>query len=171
MGIHIYCSFIHSLFFFFPAPHHPTLAPSRLLLFPSIFWENHSLNWKRDPGATSAGSDFFFFFFSLWIIDSRCLVIHRLHMPANSSGEEKLPTSQPCMPHRPNTPQTHTHTQFMSSHTSTSHICMHTYTNKNTHTPFRVEFSPLDHHHHHPHLPQKSQELGMRGGSKRQVSG
>ncbi|MEQ2249356.1 hypothetical protein ILYODFUR_028331 [Ilyodon furcidens] len=22
----------------------------------------------------------------LWIIDSRCLVIHRLHMPANSSG-------------------------------------------------------------------------------------
>lgn len=58
-NVHIYCSFIHSPFF--STPHHPTLTPSRLLLFPSAFWENHSLNWKGDPGATSTGSVFRFF--------------------------------------------------------------------------------------------------------------
>lgn len=77
----------------------------------------------------------FFFSFSLWIIDSRCLVIHRLHMLANSSGEEKLPTSQPCMPHRPNTPQTHTHTHNSCLHTPQPRIyaCTHTQTKTHTH--------------------------------------
>lgn len=102
----------------------------------------------------------FFFFLPpppFWIIDSCCLVIHRLHMPANSSGGRKLPTPQPC------THPKHTHNK---SHTSPCSVAyMRAYTE--THTS-QVRVKPRHHHHHH--RPLKSQELGMRRGSKRHVS-
>lgn len=94
-----------------------------------------------------------FFFLLLWIIDSHCLVIHRLHMPANSSEEEKLPTSQPCTAQHPTCPQKHPYLKSLTPlisqlHIAKSHICMHAY----KHT-FRVEFSPL--HHDHPPAPEE----------------
>lgn len=146
-----HCAFIPSLPP--PFPHCPALIQATSLLLPSTFWGNHSLNWKRDPGATGTWFPLFF-----RIIDSCCLVIHRLHMPAYSSGEEKLPTSQPCVP------QTHTHTPFCSS---PSCMCM----NIETQTYLlRLEFSHVIPPHHQQQPPQKSQELGMRGGNKRHVS-
>lgn len=90
-----------------PPPHvHLIIPPLPLqgcfppLPLPSAFGENQSLNWKRDPGATDAGLTFLspplFALPSSWIIDSCCLVIHRLHMPANSSGEGSCQAPQPC---------------------------------------------------------------------------
>lgn len=175
---HTHTQQFHS-FSLFSSPHHPALTPSRLLLLSSLLhFRKITLNWKRDPGATGTGSMFLFFLsFFLWIIDSRCLVIHRLHMPANSSGEEKLPTSQPCKSHKPTHPDsahTHTHTSYLKSfHISPhhhqhlpvfakSHICTQTNT-----SPPGCEFSPV----RLLHPPHKSQQPGMRGGSKRQVSG
>lgn len=180
---HTYSSFIRSLYF--PA----LIIPLSLLqgCFSSLpFYILGKSLWigKGTPGPQAQGPCFFFFsFFLLWIIDSHCLVIHRLHMPANSSGEEKLPTSQPCKPHmcmcaryRGVSPiaRTHTHTSYLKSfHISPhqhqhlpvfakSHICTQTNT-----SPPGCEFSSV----RLLHPPHKSQQPGMRGGSKRQVSG
>lgn len=56
---------------------------------------------------------------SFWIIDSCCLVIHRLHMPANSSGGGKLP-SPATLRSTPNM-----HTTNHASRRALSHTCKH----------------------------------------------
>ena len=161
---HIYGGFIHSL-----SPHHPRFSSLPLYILGEItLWIG-----KGTLGPQARGPCFFFFSFFFWIIDSRCLVIHRLHMPANSSGGEKLPTSQPCLPHtRPEHTHAHTHTIHIFAHLTLlnrTFICTHI----QTHTILgRVQPPSITTSHHllH-HSPLKSQELGMRGGSERQVSG
>lgn len=155
-----------------PPPHvHLIIPPLPLqgcfppLPLPSAFGENQSLNWKRDPGATDAGLTFLspplFALPSFWIIDSCCLVIHRLHMPANSSGGGKLP-SPATLRSTPNT-----HATNHASRRALSHTCVHAQT-----LAPQVWVKPrhIHHHHLHHHWPLKSQELGMRRGSKRHVS-
>lgn len=63
---HTYLIFFYSASSFPAAPQHEHLIIPALPLqgcfpplpLPSAFGENHSLNWKRDPGATDAGLTF-----------------------------------------------------------------------------------------------------------------
>lgn len=72
----------------------PSKAASLLFLYPLHLGKITLWIAKGTPGPLTQASPFpppLRPLPSLWIIDSCCLVIHRLHMPANSSGGGKLP--------------------------------------------------------------------------------
>lgn len=73
----------------------PSKAASLLFLYPLHLGKITLWIGKGTPGPLTQASPFsppLLPLPSFWIIDSCCLVIHRLHMPANSSGGGKLPS-------------------------------------------------------------------------------
>lgn len=149
----------------------PSKAASLLFLYPLHLGKISLRIGKGTPGPLTQASPFSPLPLSLcpppfWIIDSCCLVIHRLHMPANSSGGGKLP-SPATLRSTPNT-----HTTNHASRRALSHTCARAQTPQVWVKPRHIHPRPTTHHHHHHlyHWPLKSQELGMRRGSKRHVS-